>query len=50
MVNMARERGVFVLTAGSDALRMVPSLTIGKEEVDLAVDVIESCLGALGNK
>jgi acetylornithine aminotransferase len=50
MVNMARERGVFVLTAGSDALRMVPSLTIGKEEVDLAVDVIESCLGALSNK
>ncbi|KAG6817217.1 hypothetical protein H0H87_011575 [Tephrocybe sp. NHM501043] len=47
VVSMARERGVFVLTAGSDAVRLVPSLNIGKEEVDLAVDVLESCIGAL---
>ncbi|KAF8897328.1 acetylornithine and succinylornithine aminotransferase [Infundibulicybe gibba] len=47
VVSMARERGVFVLTAGKDAVRIVPSLNIGKEEVDLAVDVIEGCLGEL---
>ena len=47
LVSMARERGVFVLTAGKDAVRLVPSLNITKEEVDLAVDVIESCLGEL---
>lgn len=47
LVGLARERGVFVLTAGKDAVRLVPSLNVGKEEVDLAVDVIESCLGEL---
>lgn len=48
LVQMARERGVLVLTAGKDAVRFVPSLNIGRAEVDLAVDVLESCLGALG--
>ncbi|KDR83386.1 hypothetical protein GALMADRAFT_132842 [Galerina marginata CBS 339.88] len=44
IVELARERGVFVLSAGKDAVRLVPSLNVGKEEVDLAVDVLESCL------
>jgi len=44
IVELARERGVFVLTAGKDAVRLVPSLNIGKEEVDLAVDVLEGCI------
>jgi acetylornithine aminotransferase len=44
LVSMARERGVFVLTAGKDAVRLVPSLNVGKEEIDLAVDVLESSL------
>lgn len=47
IVELARERGVFVLTAGKDAVRFVPSLTVGKEEVDLAVDVLESCLARI---
>lgn len=47
VVDMARERGVFVLTAGKDAVRFVPSLNIGKEEVDLAVDVLESSIGRI---
>ncbi|KAF9263606.1 acetylornithine and succinylornithine aminotransferase [Marasmius fiardii PR-910] len=47
LVNMARERGVFILTAGKDAVRLVPSLTVNKEEVDVAVDVMESCLGEI---
>ena len=44
IVGLARDRGVFILTAGQDAVRLVPSLTVGKAEVDLAVDVLESCL------
>ena len=44
VVEWARERGVFVLSAGNDAVRLVPSLNVGKEEVDLAVNVLESCL------
>lgn len=44
LVRRARERGVLLLTAGSDAVRLVPSLIIGQEDVDKACDVIESVL------
>lgn len=47
VTQLARERGVLLLTAGSDAVRLVPSLNVSKEEVDIAVDVIESCLALL---
>ncbi|KAL5530606.1 ARG8 [Sanghuangporus sanghuang] len=47
LVKMSRERGVLLLTAGSDAVRLVPSLTVQKKEVDFAVDVIESVLGEM---
>ena len=49
MVPLARERGVLILTAGKDAVRLVPSLNVEKEEVDIAVDVLESCLGVVEN-
>ncbi|KAG1892749.1 acetylornithine and succinylornithine aminotransferase [Suillus subluteus] len=32
VVQLARERGVFLLTAGKDAVRLVPSLNVNKEE------------------
>jgi acetylornithine aminotransferase len=44
LVKRARQRGVLLLTAGKDAVRLVPSLTVTKEECDHAVGVIESCL------
>lgn len=47
VAQMARERGLLLLTAGSDAIRLVPSLNVTKEEVDLAMDVIESSLSLL---
>ena len=47
VMKMARERGVLLLTAGSDAVRLVPSLNISREDVDVALDVIESCLGEM---
>ncbi|KAG1755976.1 acetylornithine and succinylornithine aminotransferase [Suillus lakei] len=47
VVQLARERGVFLLTAGKDAVRLVPSLNVKKEEVDLAMDVLEGCLSSL---
>lgn len=47
VVKFARERGVLLLTAGSDAVRLVPSLNVTKEEVDLALDVIESSIALL---
>lgn len=47
VAQLARERGVLLLTAGSDAVRLVPSLIVTREEVDLALDVIESSLALL---
>ncbi|TKY88363.1 hypothetical protein EX895_002715 [Sporisorium graminicola] len=44
VVQLARQRGLLILTAGSDAIRMLPSLTVTREQVDKAVDIIESCL------
>ncbi|KAL6298755.1 acetylornithine and succinylornithine aminotransferase [Sparassis latifolia] len=50
LVGMARQRGVLLLTAGRDAVRLVPSLNIAKAEVDLAMEVVESCLHVLQNE
>lgn len=47
IVKLARERGVLLLTAGKDAIRLVPSLNVGSEEVNHAMDVFESCLYVL---
>jgi acetylornithine aminotransferase len=47
LVSLARERGLLLLTAGKDCVRMVPSLNVSEEEVSHAVDVIESCLGIM---
>lgn len=44
LVKLARERGVLLLTAGKDAVRLVPALVVSKEECDKAMGVIESCL------
>ena len=47
VVHAARLRGVLLLPAGTDAVRLVPSLNVQRAEVDLAVDVIESVLAQL---
>jgi acetylornithine aminotransferase len=44
LVKRARERGVLLLSAGSDAVRCVPALVVTKEECDHAIGVMESCL------
>ena len=47
IVGLARERGLFVLTGGKDVVRLVPSLTIDREEIDMAVEVLEGSVAAL---
>ncbi|KAH7100622.1 acetylornithine aminotransferase [Auriculariales sp. MPI-PUGE-AT-0066] len=47
IVELARQRGVLLLTAGKDVVRFVPSLTVGRVEIDHAVDVLEGCLSEL---
>lgn len=44
LVKIARERGLIVLSAGSDSIRLAPSLNVKKEEIDKAMDVLESSL------
>ncbi|KAJ7774286.1 acetylornithine aminotransferase [Mycena maculata] len=47
VVDLARERGVFVLTAGKNVIRLVPSLNVGTAEVDEAVDCLAGCIADL---
>ncbi|CAO1635124.1 unnamed protein product [Parajaminaea phylloscopi] len=44
VVTLARERGLIVLSAGSDTVRIAPSLTVSPEQIDKAADILESCL------
>ena len=43
----ALHRGLMVNSIGTRVIRMVPPLTIGRPEVDRAVDVLEACLDEL---
>lgn len=47
LIEGARQRGVLLLTAGKDAVRLVPSLNVERAEIDFAMDVIESVLSTL---
>jgi acetylornithine aminotransferase len=47
LVRLARHRGVLLLTAGKDAVRLVPSLIVTEQECEHAVAVIESCLALM---
>ena len=42
--HMCFERGVLVLGAGPNSLRICPPLVITKDQADFAVDTIEDCL------
>jgi acetylornithine aminotransferase len=50
LVELARERGLLLLTAGTDCVRLVPSLNVSVAEAGRAVDVIESCLGVMAGE
>ncbi|MDR1065068.1 MAG: aspartate aminotransferase family protein, partial [Oscillospiraceae bacterium] len=40
------ENGLLILTAGSDALRMLPPLTITYEEIDTGLKILKTVLEA----
>jgi 4-aminobutyrate aminotransferase len=44
VLQLAFERGVLVLGAGENSLRLSPPLTITRDQADFAVDVLEECL------
>lgn len=44
IITAARERGVLLLSAGENVLRLAPPLVITKAELDTAVEVLDACL------
>ena len=41
---LAFDRGVLVLGAGKNSLRLSPPLTITRDQADFAIDTLEECL------
>jgi 4-aminobutyrate aminotransferase len=48
IVQMCFERGLLLLGAGPNTIRLCPPLVITKDQADFAAETIESCLGAIG--
>jgi 4-aminobutyrate aminotransferase len=44
---MAFERGVLLLGAGANTIRLSPPLVITRDQADFALDTIEACLNTL---
>lgn len=48
LVAAALKAGLLILTAGKgDVVRLVPPLIISKEEIDQAIEILESCMSSL---
>jgi 4-aminobutyrate aminotransferase len=43
IVDMAFERGLLILGAGENTLRLSPPLLITKDQADFAMDTLEAC-------
>jgi 4-aminobutyrate aminotransferase len=46
VLNMAFERGLLVLGAGDNTIRLCPPLVITRDQCDFALDTLEECLTA----
>jgi predicted acetylornithine/succinylornithine family transaminase len=46
IIAAAREKGLMIINAGENVLRLAPPLIITKEQIDTAVTIIEECLGS----
>lgn len=46
IITRARDRGLLVISAGGNVLRLVPPLIITNENIDQAVEILDSCFGA----
>ncbi len=44
IVTAARERGLLVITAGTNTLRIVPPLTITEEQIQQAMAILEEAI------
>ncbi|KAJ4326945.1 acetylornithine aminotransferase [Fusarium piperis] len=46
IIKAARERGLLIITAGTNTLRFVPSLTVTDEEISQGLDILEAAIEA----
>ncbi|KAM0430602.1 hypothetical protein ACHAPT_005955 [Fusarium lateritium] len=46
IIKAARERGLLIITAGTNTLRFVPSLTVTDEEIGQGLDILEAAIEA----
>ncbi|HEY3839397.1 MAG TPA: acetyl ornithine aminotransferase family protein [Bryobacteraceae bacterium] len=49
VIEMAFRRGLLILGAGDNTIRLSPPLTITRDQADFAMDVLEECFGAIGS-
>src|SRR6201998_1686492 len=50
IVEMAFEKGILFLGCGPSTIRLCPPLVVTTEEADVAVDVLEECIAAVGGQ
>jgi 4-aminobutyrate aminotransferase len=48
VVELAFERGLLILGAGENSIRLCPPLVVTREQCDFAVETLEECLQAVG--
>ncbi|KAH7133354.1 pyridoxal phosphate-dependent transferase [Dactylonectria estremocensis] len=46
IIKAARERGLLIITAGTNTLRFVPSLTITDDEINQGLDILDAAIAA----
>lgn len=44
IIQMARERGLLIITAGTNTLRFVPPLVISEEEIEKGMGILEEVM------
>ncbi|CAG8639024.1 36245_t:CDS:2, partial [Gigaspora margarita] len=44
MVKLARERGLLIITAGNNTVRIIPPLILTREEAEKGVTILEECM------
>jgi 4-aminobutyrate aminotransferase len=47
IIEQAFRRGLLILGAGDNTIRLSPPLTINRDQADFAMEVLEDCLAAL---
>ena len=50
VIQLAFERGLLILGAGQNTIRLCPPLIVTREQADFALDVLEDCMETLGRQ